>query len=208
MIRGLVALTIALVSMTGSALAQQNPSLRKATLAAGCFWCVESEFEKMPGVVTVVSGYTGGHTQNPTYEDVTSETTGHVEAVEITFDPAKVSYRQLLDYYWRNVDPTDGDGQFCDRGPSYRPVIFVHDEEQRGAAEASRKALADGKRFTAPIKVEITAAQRFWIAEEEHQDYARKNSLRYLVYRIGCGRDGRLQSLWGREAGGKSLLTQ
>lgn len=208
MIRGLAALAVALASLTASALAQQNPSLRKATFAAGCFWCVEAEFEKMPGVVNVVSGYTGGRTINPTYDEVSHEDTGHVEAVEITFDPTKVSYAQLLAYYWRNVDPTDADGQFCDRGGSYRPVIFVHDEEQRRAAEESRKALVDAKRFKAPIKVEIVAAQKFWIAEEEHQDYARKHGLRYLIYRIGCGRDGRLQGLWGKEAGGKALLTQ
>lgn len=208
MIKRIAAVAVAIVAMVGGALAQHDPGLRKATFAGGCFWCVEVDFEKVAGVVSVVSGYTGGRTGNPTYEEVGSTDTGHVEAVEITFDPQRVSYAQLLQYYWRNVDPTDNTGQFCDRGDSYRPMIFVHDEEQRRLAEASRTALVAAKRLSAPITVEIVPAQRFWIAEEEHQDYARKNTLPYLLYRIGCGRDRRLQSLWGSEAGGKSLPTQ
>ncbi|KAA0255498.1 MAG: peptide-methionine (S)-S-oxide reductase [Acidobacteria bacterium] len=171
--------------------------LAKATFAGGCFWCMEPPFEKLDGVVSVVSGYTGGTKANPTYEEVGSGGTGHAEAVEVLFDPARVSYETLLDVYWRNVDPTNVRGQFCDFGEQYRPEVFVHDEAQRRAAEASRKRVEATKRFSEPVVVPITAAGPFWRAEEYHQDYYRKNPVRYRLYRAGCGRDARLVELWG-----------
>lgn len=178
---------------------QQAPSTKGvAIFAAGCFWCVEADFDKVPGVLDTTSGYTGGELVKPTYEDVSLGTTGHVEAVRVTYDPAKVSYRQLLDYYWRHVDLTDGSGQFCDRGPTYRPAIFVSDERQNSDAAASKQELEDSGRF-ARIAVEIKPAFRFWPAEEEHQNYYKKNPYRYKFYRAGCGRDARLSRLWGSE---------
>lgn len=176
--------------------AQSNSAaLRDATFAAGCFWCSEKDFEKLPGVVDVVSGYTGGRTPNPTYEEVGSGTSGHVEAIRVRYDPARIGYAALLDHYWRNVDYTDPDGQFCDRGESYRPVIFVHDDEQKSAAEKSRADLTQKKRLES-IAVEIREASKFTPAEEYHQDYYKKNPIRYAFYRNGCGRDARLRQLW------------
>ena len=169
-----------------------------AIFAAGCFWCVEADFDKVQGVIDTTSGYTGGKLDNPTYEDVSSETTGHVEAVRVTYDPAKVSYKELLDYYWRHTDVTDGRGQFCDRGASYAPVIFVSDGEQKLLAEASKRELEDSKRFPR-IAVQIKPAFRFWPAEIEHQNYYKKNPLRYRYYRAGCGRDARLSQIWRGE---------
>lgn len=174
----------------------------KATFAGGCFWCMEPPFEKLDGVLSVTSGYTGGKKTNPTYEEVSSGGTGHLESVEILFDPAKVSYEQLLEVFWRNVDPTDGGGQFCDRGEQYRTAIFVHDAAQRSAAEASKAALDAAKRLPGPVVTPILAALAFYPAEEYHQDYWKKNPLRYRYYRGGCGRDERLKELWGSEAGG------
>jgi peptide-methionine (S)-S-oxide reductase len=174
----------------------------KATFAGGCFWCMEPPFEKLDGVLSVTSGYTGGKKANPTYEEVSSGGTGHLESVEILFDPAKVSYEQLLEVFWRNVDPTDGGGQFCDRGEQYRTAIFVHDAAQRSAAEASKAALDAAKRLPGPVVTPILAASAFYPAEEYHQDYWKKNPLRYRYYRGGCGRDERLKELWGSEAGG------
>lgn len=174
----------------------------KATFAGGCFWCMEPPFEKLDGVLSVTSGYTGGKKTNPTYEEVSSGGTGHLESVEILFDPAKVSYEQLLEVFWRNVDPTDGGGQFCDRGEQYRTAIFVHDAAQRSAAEASKAALDAAKRLPGPVVTPILAASAFYPAEEYHQDYWKKNPLRYRYYRGGCGRDERLKELWGSEAGG------
>jgi peptide methionine sulfoxide reductase msrA/msrB len=162
--------------------------LELATFAGGCFWCMVKPFDELPGIKQVVSGYTGGHTENPTYEEVCSETTGHAEAVQITFDPEIFPYRKLLDIYWRQIDPTDGGGQFHDRGSSYRPVIFYHSEQQRLEAEASRRELEQSGRFDKPIAVTIEPAGPFYPAEEYHQHYYKKNPLRYKYYSIGSGR--------------------
>jgi len=167
-----------------------------AIFAGGCFWCVEQDFEKLNGVIEAESGYTGGHTPNPTYYQVAYSLTGHVEAVRVTYDPAKVSYAQLLDHYWRHIDPTMKDGQFCDRGPEYRSVIFWSNEEQRLAAEASRDALRKSGRFPV-IHTDIVPASTFWLAEPEHQNYYKNNPLRYNYYRAACGRDARVKALWG-----------
>jgi len=173
-------------------------ALSTATFAAGCFWCTEQAFEKVPGVVSVISGYTDGKTQNPSYEMVSSGTTGHAEAVEVKFDPAKVTYEQLLDVFWVNHDPTYNDRQFCDHGSQYRPGIFWHDEAQRKAAEASRTKYEKLKTFRQPIVTEIAKATRFWPAEDYHQDYYKKNPVRYNFYVTGCGRYARLDELWGK----------
>ena len=172
--------------------------LAVATIAAGCFWCVEPPFDKTEGVVSTTSGYTGGTVAGATYRQVGAGGTGHTEAVRVVFDPAKVSYDKLLDVYWKNVDPLDGGGQFCDRGPEYRPVIFVHDDEQRRAAEASKTALAASGRFKQPIVVSVEPAKEFWVAEDYHQDYYQKNPVKYHYYRWGCGRDARLEEVWGK----------
>ncbi|MEW6683822.1 MAG: peptide-methionine (S)-S-oxide reductase MsrA [Nitrospirota bacterium] len=169
--------------------------LATATFAGGCFWCMEPPFDKLPGVRSTVSGYTGGHVPNPTYEAVSQGTTGHVEAVQVVYDPDQISYKQLLDVFWRNVDPLSGDGQFCDRGPTYVSAIFYHDEEQRRLAEDSKKRL-DG-RFAQPIVTSIRPAVAFYPAEAYHQDYYQKNPIRYNFYRSRCGRDARLTTLWG-----------
>jgi peptide-methionine (S)-S-oxide reductase len=168
--------------------------LQKATFAGGCFWCVESDFDTVKGVVETISGYTGGRVRNPTYEDVSAGGTGHAEAVEILFDPAVVSYEQLLDRFWRNVDPFVANRQFCDVGSQYRPEIFVHDESQRALAEASKKRMQ--QRFSAPIVVNITTAGPFYRAEDYHQDYHNTHSIQYRYYRWRCGRDARLEEIW------------
>lgn len=172
-----------------------------ATFAGGCFWCMEPPYEKMPGVISVVSGYTGGTKSNPTYEEVSAGGTGHYEVVRITYDPGKISYDRLLDIFWRNIDPTDGKGQFCDVGDQYRAAIFYHGQAQKKAAEASKRALERTKTFKEPVVTEIRPATRFFPAEEYHQDYHRENPLRYKFYRQRCGRDHRLEQLWGK--GGK-----
>ena len=171
--------------------------LEKATFAAGCFWCAEEAFEKVPGVVDVISGYTGGKVKNPSYEQVSSGRTGHAEAVQVTFDPAKVSYEKLLDTFWLNHDPTVKDRQFCDSGSQYRPEIFYHSEEQKRLAEASKAKWEKAKPFKQPILTPITPASEFYRAEDYHQDYYKKNPLRYEFYVTGCGRYARLDSLWG-----------
>ena len=167
-----------------------------ATFAGGCFWCVEEAFEKVPGVVSAVSGYSGGKVANPTYEQVMSKTTGHAEAVQVTYDPAKVSYQQLVDWFWRNIDPTDAKGQFCDKGSPYRSAIFYHGEAQKTVAEASKDALKG--RFKEPIATQIEAASAFYPAEDYHQDYHKKNEFRYQYYKYGCGRAQRLEQIWGK----------
>jgi peptide-methionine (S)-S-oxide reductase len=169
-----------------------------ATFAGGCFWCMEPPFEKLDGVVSVTSGYTGGHTVNPTYEEVSAGGTGHAESVEIKYDPARISYQQLLDVFWVNHDPTTNTGQFCDHGNQYRPAIFYHDAEQKRLAEASRQKIEDTHPF--PVLTEITPATEFYPAEEYHQGYYKKNPLRYKFYRYTCGRDARLKELWGEAA--------
>jgi peptide-methionine (S)-S-oxide reductase len=170
-------------------------TLQKATFAAGCFWCVEADFDKVKGVVETISGYIGGRVKNPTYEQVSSGGTGHTEAVEIRYDPSVVTYEQLLDHYWRNVDPFAADRQFCDVGAQYRPEIFVHDEAQRAAAEASKQRVQ--KRFSTPIVVKITPAGPFYRAEPYHQDYYKTHDIQYRYYRWRCGRDDRLEEIWG-----------
>ena len=168
-----------------------------ATFAGGCFWCMEPPFDKLDGVISTTSGYTGGHVKNPSYPQVSSGSTGHTEALQVIFDPGKISYEKLLSVYWKNVDPTSADGQFCDRGTQYRPEIFHHDETQKQAAENSLKTLKISKPFKAPIVVDITKASTFYPAEGYHQDYYLKNPIRYKYYRYSCGRDNRLQELWG-----------
>lgn len=180
-----------------AAAARAADGLQIATFAGGCFWCIEADFDQVKGVVETVSGYMGGMTKNPTYFQVASGRTGHAEVVQVSFDPKIVTYQQLLDKYWRSVDPLDKDGQFSDRGTPYRPVIFHHDEEQRKLAEASKAALFASQRFFQPIVVEIAPAGEFTRAEEYHQDYYRKNPIRYMIYRHGSGRNARLESLWG-----------
>ena len=175
-----------------------KPATAKATFAGGCFWCMEPPFDKLPGVISTTSGYTGGQKPNPTYEEVSSGRTGHAEAVQVVYDPKKVSYEQLLDVFWHNIDPTVKNQQFCDVGSQYRTGIFYHDDEQKRLAEASKAALEKSKPFKAPIVTEITRASEFYPAEEYHQDFYLKNPVRYKFYRNGCGRDARLEQLWGR----------
>ncbi len=172
----------------------------KAVFAGGCFWCVESDFDKLPGVLATTSGYTGGKTANPNYQEVSSHATGHAEAVEIVFDPARISYAQLVEHFWRTIDPTTKDRQFCDVGSPYRTAIFTLDDTQMRIALASRDALEKSKPFAAPIVTEVLAADTFYPAEEYHQDYYLKNPVRYNYYRSGCGRDARLKQLWGDAA--------
>ncbi|WP_123040176.1 peptide-methionine (S)-S-oxide reductase MsrA [Cohnella candidum] len=175
---------------------RQQGALELATFAGGCFWCMVKPFHEMLGIEKVVSGYTGGHVENPTYEEVCSETTGHAEAVQITFDPALFPYRKLLDIYWRQIDPTDAGGQFHDRGPSYRPVIFYHNERQREEAEASKRELEASGRFLKPIAVAIEPASTFYPAEDYHQDYYKTNPIRYKYYSKGSGRPDFIARHW------------
>ena len=207
LIVGIVA--FGLYHSTGTAMEQQKggkvmntqaANLATATFAGGCFWCVESDFEKVDGVVEVISGYTGGQKENPTYEEVSRGGTGHAEAVQVLFDPQKVSYEELLDVFWRHVDPTDQDGQFVDRGSQYRAAIFYHDEEQRRLAEASKRELEESGPFEKPVVTEITKFTRFFKAEDYHQDYYKEHSIRYKYYRRGSGRDQFLKQVWGNEA--------
>jgi peptide-methionine (S)-S-oxide reductase len=169
-----------------------------AIFAGGCFWCVESDFDHVPGVTSTTSGYTGGHLKDPTYQDVVTETTGHRESEKIEFDTTKTSYAKLLDVYFHATDPTDGGGQFCDRGESYTPAIFYLNDEQKKEAEAAKAAA--GKELGQPIATKILPASTFYPAEGYHQDYYEKNPLRYKYYRYGCGRDARVEELWGKEA--------
>ncbi len=169
----------------------------KATFAGGCFWCMEPPYDKLPGVISTTSGYMGGKTKNPTYEQVSTGRTGHAEVVEVLYDPKVIGYEKLLEVFWRNVDPTQRDGQFCDHGSQYRTAIFYHDEAQRKLAEASRAALVKTKPFKGDIVTQIAKSEEFYPAEEYHQDYYKKNPARYKFYRAGCGRDARLKELWG-----------
>jgi len=199
--RWLVAMALGVAA--GWAAAQTKPpaASETATFAGGCFWCVEADFDKVPGVLSTTSGYTGGTLANPTYDQVSSKHTGHAEAVQIVFDPNKVSYRELLEHFWRTIDPTTKDAQFCDHGSPYRTAIFANDAAQLQAAKASLEALQKSKPFKQPIVTEIVAAGAFYPAEEYHQDYYKKNPLRYQYYRTSCGRDARLKQLWGDKAG-------
>ena len=200
MIKRTVSVLVALVLLLWP-LAPVQAAVEEAVLAGGCFWCLEHDLEKLPGVLSVESGYSGGNLRNPTYRQVSGGGTGHQEVVEVRFDTARISYPTLLRAYWRNVDALDGDGQFCDRGSSYRPVIFTQGETQKQQAEASLKAAARelGKPVSA-IRVQIKPLSRFWPAEGYHQDYAERNSVKYNYYRWACGRDRRLDQLWGSKA--------
>jgi peptide methionine sulfoxide reductase msrA/msrB len=182
----------------------ESKDLKKATFAGGCFWCMESDFEKVNGVVEAVSGYTGGQKPNPTYEEVSAGGTGYVESVQVVYDPAKITYKELLDVFWRHVDPTDAGGQFVDRGSQYRTAIFYNDAEQKRLAEESRAQLEKTGRFSAPIVTEIVPLTKFYPAEDYHQDYYKKNPLRYRFYRLGSGRDQFLKNTWSTEATGSA----
>jgi peptide-methionine (S)-S-oxide reductase len=203
--RYLVAVAALAAGISAGALAQPQPSGGQSTaqstavavFAGGCFWCVEADFDKVPGVLRTVSGYTGGKAENPTYNQVISGSTGHTEAVEITFDPAKVSYQKLLDVFWRTHDPLAKDRQFCDTGNQYRPAIFFHGEEQRKLADETKKTV-QAKFAPRVVHTEIAKAEKFYPAEDYHQDYYEKNPVRYKFYRFNCGRDQRLEELWGK----------
>ena len=182
----------------GAASASAAPKLETAVLAGGCFWCIEADFEKLDGVVDVISGYTGGHVKNPSYEQVSAGGSGHIESVKVTYDAKVVNYAQILDYFWRHIDPTRDDGQFCDGGPQYRPAIFYLDEKQHELAQASLANIEKIKPFKESIKVELIKAATFYPAEKYHQDYYKKNSFRYKFYRLSCGRDRRVEELWGK----------
>lgn len=175
----------------------EGEGLSKATFAGGCFWCMEHVFDGLKGVISTTVGYTGGHKEGPTYQEVCEGGTGHAEAIEILFDPKQVTYSELLTVFWRNIDPTVKDRQFCDYGSQYRTAIFYHDEGQRLLAERSKQELMHSGRFT-QLFTEILPASRFYPAEEYHQDYYKKNPLRYKLYHMGCGREGRLEELWGK----------
>ena len=183
-------------------LASPPPERATAVFAGGCFWCEETAFEGLPGVLAVTSGYTGGQTKNPTYEQVSSGGTGHAESVEVAYDPSKTSYEKLLEVFWHNVDPFQKDGQFCDHGTQYRSAIFYKDEAQRKAAEESRRKLEEDPKFKGKIVTQIVPVSTFYPAEEYHQDFYKKNPVRYREYRLGCGRDARLKQIWGDAAGG------
>ncbi len=201
-----LALTVAAAVATGenremNTMEKATGKPEKATFAGGCFWCMEALFDTIPGVISVTVGYTGGTLKNPTYEQVSAGGTGHAEAVRIVYDPTKTGYGKLLELFWRNIDPTVKDRQFCDVGSQYRTAIFYHGEEQRMLAEKSKEALLKNKPFQGPIVTEITAAGEFYPAEEYHQHYYKKNPARYTCYRTTCGRDGRLDQLWRKDAG-------
>lgn len=194
----MMGLSIILISI---AMVMAATNLVKATFAGGCFWCMEHPFDQLPGVVSVTSGYTGGHKKNPTYEEVSAGGTGHAESVQIVYDPTKVSYEKLLSVFWHNIDPTTKDRQFCDVGHQYRSAIFYHHEEQHRLALQSKAQLEKIKTFREPVVTEIVRATEFYPAEEYHQHYYKKNPIRYKFYRTTCGRDQRLKELWGDEAG-------
>jgi peptide-methionine (S)-S-oxide reductase len=190
----------ALPSLAGEAAPAAPATTATAIFAGGCFWCMEPPFDAVPGVIATISGYTGGPEANPTYEQVSSGRTGHYEAIAVTYDPQRVSYQQLLDVFWRNIDPLDDNGQFCDQGPQYRSAIFVASDEQRRLAEASKSAIEATGRFDRPIVTSVLPVSAFTPAEDYHQDFYKKNPVRYYSYRSGCGRDRRLQRLWGADA--------
>jgi peptide-methionine (S)-S-oxide reductase len=204
-VTGVAAATIALAA--AGALGQQKEATMQAKngqavaiFAGGCFWCMEPPYDELEGVLATTSGYAGGSKVDPTYREVVEGNTGHAEAVQVVYDPTKITYEKLLEVFWRNVDPLDAGGQFCDRGDQYRTAILVQDEEQRRLAEQSKQALEDSKRFDQPIVTEIVDAGDFYPAEDYHQDYYEKNPIRYKFYRWNCGRDQRLTKLWGEQA--------
>ena len=191
MIQGLGLVVLLLLLAAAPSLAQNA----RATFAGGCFWCMEPPFDELDGVISTTSGYIGGKTKNPTYEQVSTGTTGHTEALQVVYDPKKISYERLLEVFWRNIDPLAADGQFCDFGSQYRSGIFYHDGNQKSAAEKSKKTVQ--ARFKQPVATEITAAGMFYPAEDYHQDYYKKNPVRYKLYSHGCGRAQRLEEVWG-----------
>ena len=191
---------VLLIGQSNPVLAQPAKPSAKAIFAGGCFWCVEADFDKLPGVLSTTSGYIGGSTQKPTYEEVSNKRTGHAEAVEIVYDPAKLSYSKMVEHFWRTIDPTTRDRQFCDAGSPYRTAIFALDADQLKIANASKLALDKSKPFAEPIVTEIVMAGAFYPAEDYHQDYYKKNPVRYQYYRSSCGRDARLKQLWGAQA--------
>jgi peptide-methionine (S)-S-oxide reductase len=199
--RTLILTLLTLLLLPQAAHAGAPAGSETATFAGGCFWCMVPPYENLPGVLSVTAGYTGGHVTNPSYEDVSTGQTGHAESVQVVYNPALVSYAKLLDVYWHNIDPTAPERQFCDSGNQYRTAIFYHGEEQKKLAIASRDALAASGVLKAPIVTEIVAASAFYPAEDYHQDYFRKNEIRYQIYRHGCGRDQRLKELYGDKAG-------
>ena len=196
----LIALLFCLALSPVQAQEKIPPGYEVATFAGGCFWCMEPPYDEIPGVISTTSGYIGGQKKNPTYEEVSSGRTGHTEAVQVIYDPKKVSYQKLLDVFWPNIDPATPNAQFCDHGSQYRSGIFYHNEEQMRLAVASRDQIERTKRFREPIVTEITKATTFYPAEDYHQDYYKKNPLRYKFYRANCGRDARLEQLWGKPA--------
>lgn len=206
--RRLFAVMLFLLAASAGAQAQAlapppPPGLRTATFAGGCFWCMTGPFEELPGVSQVISGYTGGTVANPTYEQVSAGRTGHKEAVRVTYDPARIGFARLLDVYWRNIDPLDAGGQFCDRGEQYGSAIFAADAEQRTQSELAKQAVQH--RLGKPVATPVLEAAPFYAAEDYHQDYHTKNPLRYKFYRTTCGRDARLKQIWGDEAGGARI---
>jgi peptide-methionine (S)-S-oxide reductase len=196
-----IAAMIAALLFSSTAWSQPKPANAKIVLAGGCFWCMEQPFDVLPGVISTTSGYIGGTKKNPTYEEISTGFTGHTEAVEVVFDPSRVSVEKLLDVFWHNIDPTVKNRQFCDGGSQYRSGIFYSGAEQKKAALESRAALEKSARFKEPFVTEITEATTFYPAEDYHQDYYRKNPVRYKFYRSNCGRDARLKELWGEIAG-------
>jgi peptide-methionine (S)-S-oxide reductase len=197
----IVVATLLAVSLVAQGQGVKAGKSEVATFAGGCFWCMEPPFEKLDGVSAVVSGYSGGFKKNPTYEEVSAGKTGHAEAVQITFDPSKISYARLLEIFWHNIDPTAPNRQFCDWGSQYRSAIFYHNEEQKALAEKSKQELELMPAFNGKIVTEIVPLKEFYRAEEYHQDFYKKNPTRYHQYREGCGRDKRLRELWGQSAG-------
>ena len=192
-------LLLAFLPFSGSG-GTSTPDYETATFAGGCFWCMEPPFDKLDGVISTTSGYTGGHKKSPTYREVSRGGTGHAEAVQVIYDPERISYTELLDTYWHNIDPTSANGQFCDRGDPYRSEIFYHNEAQLQLAVSSRQALEKSKPFREPVVTGISQATDFYPAEDYHQDYYQMNPVRYTFYRYGCGRDKRLEELWGPDS--------
>lgn len=199
-VRGLAAAAVATAFALIAAPALAQPKLETAVFAGGCFWSMQHDLAPIAGVVRTEAGYAGGHVDHPTYEQVSSETTGHLESVKVTYDPVKLSYAALVEHYWRRIDPTDAGGAFCDRGASYHSAIFVGSPDQRRIAEASKAALDKDARFKGRIVTEVRQAGAFWPAEDYHQHYADKNPVNYFRYRVGCGKDARIHQIWGAEA--------
>lgn len=199
-LKAILTTTITAALSLGALSIPSHAATQTLIVAGGCFWCVESDYEKVDGVSDVVSGYIGGTVENPTYQQVAGKKTGHYEAVKITFDDQKVPLRTLLDYFWKTIDPTDPNGQFCDKGSPYKTGIFYQNEAQKQVAEASLAAVKANKPFAAPIVTELLPATTFYLAEGYHQDYYKKNPIRYTYYRTSCGRDNRIEQLWGEVA--------